>query len=287
MLPFPICKVILSIFRLCARPGVAPPCSSSGANVRALVPCPGSTPGALKTTPYISRPPGPGTCRCGLDGETAAPDALEYTPSFFCPCEWNIFIFVYLLLSISHQAGKRGFESRQRHQNPIPYFRIPPYICPRRKTGSAVLPSVPGAIPVADMPGAGAACTRDVFTTGHTSRLLGGWFDSDLRHHRRIDAIPLFSFLLSMTAWKDRRTAGKDRRHPGVAQLVERVLWEHEAVGSSPVARTICRCGGIGIHEGFRFPCWKRLAGSSPVTGTTHILWTLGDAGLLLLCRRA
>ena len=29
------------------------------------------------------------------------------------------------------------------------------------------------------------------------------------------------------------------RVYPGVAQLVERVVWDHEAAGSNPVTRTI------------------------------------------------
>lgn len=53
MLPFPTCKVVLSIFRLCARPGGAALCSKFAAHVGALVPCPGSIPGAPEIVPPI------------------------------------------------------------------------------------------------------------------------------------------------------------------------------------------------------------------------------------------
>ena len=37
--------------------------------------------------------------------------------------------------------------------------------------------------------------------------------------------------------------------HRGVAQLVARVLWEHDAAGSSPVTPT-----NSGIHKAFEYP---------------------------------
>lgn len=89
----------------------------------------------------------------------------------------------------------------------------------------------------------------------------------------------------------------------GVDQMVDRVLWEHEAAGSSPVTPTIIyrsrRSGGeTGIHTGLKIPRRKtygfdsrpehqcgcgemadtsdlgsdaeRCAGSNPVTRTKH-----------------
>ena len=39
----------------------------------------------------------------------------------------------------------------------------------------------------------------------------------------------------------------------GIAQLVECVLWEHEATGSNPATPTTCRIDEIGRHARFRF----------------------------------
>ena len=47
-------------------------------------------------------------------------------------------------------------------------------------------------------------------------------------------------------------------KYPGVAQLVARVVWDHQAAGSNPVTRTIGETVGI-CRRSFAMPAFMRV----------------------------
>lgn len=70
----------------------------------------------------------------------------------------------------------------------------------------------------------------------------------------------------SITMWRNEPGSmpGSLYKFPGIAQLAERVIWDHEAVGSSPTTRTI-----RPVSQAVKTPDFQSgIMGSTPIQVT-------------------